>query len=124
MEVFDPHGVRSLRHIRETLYPPQIWGCPFQGEGTAAVSCSFWFGIYNDHYEEAVSLLMSLRTPGEAIFSSILSTASLRLKGRWDEGNMRSFPGFTMECNWEIVAAEDCVEQFRNTVRTVDFYQT
>jgi hypothetical protein len=41
MEVFGPHSVRSLRHIRETRYPPQIWGCPFQGEGTAAVSRSF-----------------------------------------------------------------------------------
>jgi hypothetical protein len=83
---------------------------------------------------------MSLGTPGEAIFSSMLSTASLRLKGRWNEGNVRSFPGFTVECSWEIVAAEDWVEQFRekcyarfcrrlrallgNTVRTVDFHQT
>jgi hypothetical protein len=100
MEVFDPHGVRSLRHIRENRYPPQIWVCPFQGEDAAAVSRSFWFGIYNDHYEEAVSFLTSLRNPGEGIFSSILSTATLRLKGRWDEDNVRSFPGFAMECSW------------------------
>jgi hypothetical protein len=112
MEDFDSHGVRSLRLIRENRYPSQIWGCPFQGEGAAAVSRSFWFGIYNDHYEEAVSLLTSLRTPGEGIFSSALPTASLRLKGRWDEGNVRPFPGFAMECSWEIVVAEDCFEQF------------
>ena len=103
MEDFNPHGVRSLRHIPENRYPTQIWGCPFQGEDAAAVSRSLWFGIYNGHYEEAVSLLTSLRTPGEGIFSSIFSTASLRLKGRWDEGNVRDFPGFAMECSWEIV---------------------
>jgi len=98
-EAFDPRGVRSLRHIRENRYSPQIWGFPFQGEGAAVVSRSFWFGIYNDHYEETASLLTSLRTPGEGIFSSILSTASLRLKGRWDVDNVRSFPGFAMECS-------------------------
>jgi hypothetical protein len=112
MEDFDLHGVRSLRHIRENRYTSQIWSCPFQGEGAAAVLRSFWFGIYNDHYEESVSLLTSLRTPGEGIFSSILSTASLRLKGRWDEGKVKTLPGFAMECSCEIVAAEDCVEHF------------
>ena len=61
MEIVDPHGFKSFHHIRETRYPPQIWCCPFQ-ESAAAVSCSFWFGIYNDHCEEAVSLLTSLRT--------------------------------------------------------------
>ena len=50
--------------------------------------------------------------PSERICSSILSTESLRLKRRWDEGKVGSFPGFAVECSWEIVAAEDCVEVF------------
>jgi len=29
-EVFDPHGVKSLRHIRENRYPPQIWAVLFK----------------------------------------------------------------------------------------------
>jgi len=70
MEAFDAHGVRSLRHIRENCYSPQIWGCRFQGEGATAVSRSFWFGIYNNQYEET-AILTSLRTLGEGIFSSI-----------------------------------------------------
>jgi len=80
------------------------------------MSRSFCFGIYNDHYEEAVNLHTSLWIPDEGIFSSILSTASLRLKARWELGNVRSFPGFAMECSWETVAAEDCVEQFQEKI--------